>query len=104
MKLNRRHFIGAMVAGSAGLVSTKSFAATLCGEMPALLPEALAALDPDWFSANRTDVLLFEHLLDPVRNEPAFHRLIEQLGLREANARAEAWRAAHPSAKAAPAS
>ncbi len=45
MKFNRRHFLGAMAAGSAGLVSTKSFAATLCGEMPALLPEALAALD-----------------------------------------------------------
>jgi len=45
MKFNRRHFIGAMVAGSAGLVSTRSYAATLCGEVPALLPEALAALD-----------------------------------------------------------
>lgn len=45
MKFNRRHFLGAMVAGSAGLVSTKSYAATLCGKMPALLPEALAALN-----------------------------------------------------------
>ena len=45
MKFNRRHFIGAMFAGSAGLVSTRSYAATLCGEVPALLPEALAALD-----------------------------------------------------------
>lgn len=45
MKFNRRHFIGTMVAGSAGLVSTRSYAATLCGEVPALLPEALAALD-----------------------------------------------------------
>lgn len=45
MKFNRRHFIGAMVVGSAGLVSTRSYAATLCGEVPALLPEALAALD-----------------------------------------------------------
>lgn len=44
MKFNRRHFLGAMVAGSAGLVPTKSLAATLCGEMPALLPNALAAL------------------------------------------------------------
>jgi hypothetical protein len=45
MKLNRRHFLGAMAIGSAGLVPARSFAATLCGESPALLPQALAALD-----------------------------------------------------------
>jgi len=45
MKLNRRHLLGAMVAGGAGLVATRSLAATLCGEMPALLPHALAALE-----------------------------------------------------------
>lgn len=45
MKLNRRHFLGAMAIGSAGLVPARSFAATLCGDSPALLPQALAALD-----------------------------------------------------------
>lgn len=45
MKLNRRHFLGAMAIGSAGLVPARSLAATLCGEAPALLPQALAALD-----------------------------------------------------------
>lgn len=45
MKLNRRHFIGAMVAGSAGLAASRSLAATLGGEVPALLTEALAALE-----------------------------------------------------------
>lgn len=45
MKFNRRHFLGAMAVGSAGLVPTRSFAATLCGETPALLPLAMAALD-----------------------------------------------------------
>lgn len=45
MKINRRHFLGAMVAGSAGLVPARSIAATLCGETPALLPQALAALE-----------------------------------------------------------
>lgn len=45
MKFNRRHFLGAMVAGGAGLAHSKSIAATLCGEMPALLPNALAALE-----------------------------------------------------------
>lgn len=45
MKFNRRHFLGAMVAGGAGLNSTKAFADVLCGEVPALLPRAMAALD-----------------------------------------------------------
>jgi TolB-like protein/Flp pilus assembly protein TadD len=62
---------------------------------------ALSALDPNWFSANRADVLLFDHLLDPVRREPAFLRLLDQLGLREAHQRAQAWRAAHPPEKPA---
>jgi TolB-like protein/cytochrome c-type biogenesis protein CcmH/NrfG len=62
---------------------------------------ALSALDPNWFSANRADVLLFDHLLDPVRREPAFLRLLDQLGLREAHQRAQAWRAAHSPGKPA---
>jgi hypothetical protein len=45
MKIDRRHFLGAMVIGSVGLVPARSFAATLCGETPALLPQAMAALE-----------------------------------------------------------
>lgn len=45
MKFNRRHFLGAMAVGSAGLASTRSFAATLCGDTPALLPLAMDALE-----------------------------------------------------------
>lgn len=45
MKFNRRHFLGAMVAGGAGLNATKAFADAVCGEVPALLPRAMAALD-----------------------------------------------------------
>jgi len=45
MKFNRRHFLGAMVAGGAGLTSTNAFADALCGKAPALLPRAMAALD-----------------------------------------------------------
>jgi hypothetical protein len=45
MKFNRRHFLGAMVAGGAGLKSNKAFADAICGEVPALLPRAMAALD-----------------------------------------------------------
>lgn len=45
MKFNRRHFIGALAAGSSGLLAPRAFAAPLCGEGLALLPMALAALD-----------------------------------------------------------
>jgi tetratricopeptide (TPR) repeat protein len=58
--------------------------------------EALAAIDARWFSANRTDLLLSEPLLEPLRGEPRFGQLLTELGLTEAHARAQAWRAAHP--------
>lgn len=45
MTFSRRRMLGAMVAGSAGLAAPRVFAAPLCGEAPALLPQALAALD-----------------------------------------------------------
>ncbi|HEX4846616.1 MAG TPA: murein L,D-transpeptidase catalytic domain family protein [Novosphingobium sp.] len=57
MKFNRRHFLGAMVAGTAGLVSSRSYAATLCGETPALLPQAMAALDAHAHRIAHRDVI-----------------------------------------------
>lgn len=45
MNFNRRHFLGAVAAGSAGLVAGRAFAEPLCGEGVALLPLAMAALD-----------------------------------------------------------
>lgn len=45
MNFNRRHFLGAVVAGTAGLVSQPAFAAVKLGERPALLGQAMAALD-----------------------------------------------------------
>ena len=45
MNFNRRHFLGAVVAGSAGLISQRAFAAVKLGERPALLHQAMAALD-----------------------------------------------------------
>ena len=44
MKFNRRHLLGAMVAGTAGLVAPRSLAAVGGGDSPALLPQAMAAL------------------------------------------------------------
>jgi TolB-like protein/lipopolysaccharide biosynthesis regulator YciM len=61
--------------------------------------EALAALAPAWITANRADVLLFEPLLDPLRGEPRFQLMLAELGMTDAHARAQAWRAAHASAK-----
>ncbi len=46
MTINRRQMLGAMVASTAGLVAApRVFAAPNCGEAPALLSQAMAALD-----------------------------------------------------------
>lgn len=45
MKFNRRHFLGAMVVGSAGLVPSRTIAVPMGNTMPGLLPHAIAALD-----------------------------------------------------------
>lgn len=45
MDFSRRRFFGALVVGSAGLAAPRVFAAVATGERPALLPQALAALD-----------------------------------------------------------
>ncbi|MFM2301121.1 MAG: hypothetical protein RLZZ84_857 [Pseudomonadota bacterium] len=57
MKFNRRHFLGAMAAGSAGLMSTRAFALPLCGDAPALLPQAMAALDAHGKAIAHRDVI-----------------------------------------------
>lgn len=44
MNLNRRHFLGAVAASSAGLVAPRCFAAVQSGSQPRLLPRAMAAL------------------------------------------------------------
>lgn len=57
MNFSRRHFLGAVAAGSAGLVSPRAFAAVRTGDMPALLPRAMAALDSHGKSIRHRDVL-----------------------------------------------
>ena len=57
--------------------------------------EALAALDPRSFSWGDLDTLLFEPLFDPLRADARFQEVLRELGMTEAHARAQAWRAAH---------
>jgi len=45
MKFSRRLFMGAIAAGSTSLFAQRGLAAALCGEQPALLPQAMAALE-----------------------------------------------------------
>ena len=45
MKLSRRHFVGAIASGTAGLVAPAAFAAVRSGERPTLLAQAMAAMD-----------------------------------------------------------
>lgn len=45
MNFSRRRFLGAVAAGSAGLMAPRAFAAVRAGDKPAFLPRAMAALD-----------------------------------------------------------
>jgi hypothetical protein len=63
--------------------------------------ESLAALDANEMSAQGVSYLLYRPAFDPIRNDPRFVRLLEQLGLKEAHTRAQAWRAANPPEKVA---
>lgn len=42
------------------------------------------------------DELLFWPVFDSIRGESRFQKMLAELGLTEAHARAQAWRAAHP--------
>jgi hypothetical protein len=56
--------------------------------------EALDRLDPASFAVQVVGDLFVSSALDPVRHDPRFVKLIATLGLTEAHARAQAWRAA----------
>ena len=58
--------------------------------------EALEALDPATTNIANAVELLYLEQYDPIRNDPRFIKYLATLGLTEANARAQAWRAAHP--------
>jgi TolB-like protein/Tfp pilus assembly protein PilF len=58
--------------------------------------EALAALDPATTNIANAVELLYLQEYDPIRSDPRFVKFLATLGLTEAHARAQAWRAAHP--------
>lgn len=57
MKLNRRHFVGAITTGAAGLIAPAAFAAVRSGDRPALLAQAMAALDKHGSKVGNRDVI-----------------------------------------------
>ncbi len=61
--------------------------------------EALAVMDPATTNISTAAELLFSEKYDPIRADPRFAKLLATLGLTEAHARAQAWRAAHPLGK-----
>ncbi len=63
--------------------------------------QAFTKLDPAKTRSIFVNNWLFAPNLDPVRADPRFVKFIDALGLTEANARAQAWRAAHPREKPA---
>ncbi len=63
----------------------------------------LGRRDDCWFALEKgsrnilaADALLFWPVFDPIRSETRFHKMLAELGLTEAHARAQAWRAANP--------
>jgi hypothetical protein len=67
MIFNRRRFIGAMAAGSAGLVAPRAFAAPRSGDVPALLPQAMAALEAHGSRVRYRDVIGIADFSEPSR-------------------------------------
>ena len=61
--------------------------------------DALAALSERAVGITMLQEWMFEPLFDPLRPDPRFATFLGTLGLTEAHARAQAWRAAHPPEK-----
>ncbi|SFG27014.1 L,D-transpeptidase catalytic domain [Novosphingobium sp. CF614] len=72
MIFSRRRFIGAVAAGSAGLVAPRAFAAVRSGDRPALLPRAMAALDTHAFHIRNRDLMGLVDFTEPSAL-PRFH-------------------------------
>jgi TolB-like protein len=58
--------------------------------------EALAAMQPAIISIQPFDDVFVNPAYDPIRHDPRFVQVLATLGMTEAHARAQAWRAARP--------
>lgn len=58
--------------------------------------EALAAMEPAEMNIQPLDEIYVNPAYDPIRRDPRFGEVLATLGLTEAHARAQAWRATHP--------
>lgn len=67
MNFDRRHFLGAVAVGTAGLIAPRSFAAVRSGDQPALLARAMAALNSHASSIPRRDVIGLVDFASPSR-------------------------------------
>jgi TolB-like protein/Flp pilus assembly protein TadD len=63
------------------------------------LDECWSALEQGSRNILSADALLFWPAFDPIRSEARFQKMLTDLGLTEAHARAQAWRVAHPPEK-----
>ena len=61
--------------------------------------DALALVDADHMSYAEWEWMHYLPLFDAIRNEPRYQQMLARLGLTEAHARAQAWRAANPPTK-----
>lgn len=69
MNLNRRHFLGAIAAGTAGLVAPRAFAAVRADDPPALLARAMAAMQTHSRSITNRDIIGLVDFSAPSRVE-----------------------------------
>jgi len=91
MDFSRRRFLGAVAAGSAGLIAPRAFAAVSESSQPALLPRAMAALDAHRSAIPQRDILGIVDFSSPSR-ETRFHLVNVAAGRVE-----RSWLVAHGS-------
>jgi TolB-like protein/Tfp pilus assembly protein PilF len=95
----RRAEAESLMARMSGLLSVTAQALTLVAL--GRNSEALEGLDASKMTWSSINNVLFDSVLDPIRDEPRFTKFLATLGLTEAHARAQAWRKAHPPEKPA---
>ncbi|MBL9203042.1 MAG: hypothetical protein JNL39_21215, partial [Opitutaceae bacterium] len=63
--------------------------------------DCITAIQSGAMVAHGVEFLLFDRVFDPIREDPRFRKILDECGVTEAHARAQAWRKAHPPEKQA---